>query len=115
MEQTVDEINGAQRSSYGIPSLAIAKSGETYVSYVENNKLLLTKVPSTITVVTPSLAGIKWTAGDRQSITWTYEGNPGVNVGINLLKGGSFARTIISSTPLTSGLYDWKIPVSTPP
>ena len=113
-EQTVDEMNSAQRASYGIPSLAIMKSGETYVSYVENNKLLLMKAPSTITVKSPN-GGESWTAGDKQSITWTYTGNPGVDVGINLLKGGSFARTIISSTPLTSGLYDWKIPSNLTP
>ena len=44
--------------------------------------------PPTITVVTPN--GWKnWAAGSTQTITWTYTGNPGSAVKIELLNAGS--------------------------
>jgi len=55
-----------------------------------------------------------WDAGTTHSITWTYVGNPGPDVRIDLYKGGTFISTIVSSTSSGSngiGSYKWTIPL----
>ena len=53
--------------------------------------------PPTITVVTPN-GGENWAAGSTQTITWTYTGNPGSAVKIDLYQAGLFSTNIIPST-----------------
>jgi hypothetical protein len=56
-----------------------------------------------------------WQAGTTYTIRWTYTGNPGSKVKVELLKGGSVNRTIISSTSIGSrgnGSYNWTMPVT---
>ena len=70
--------------------------------------------PPTIRVVSPN-GGEGWIAGSLYTITWTYTGSPGANVRIELLKGGVFNRTIVSSTSVGAGgngSYNWTIPIS---
>jgi hypothetical protein len=65
-----------------------------------------------IHITSPS-GGEFWPAGSKQTILWTYSGNTGATVKIELLKGGSLARTIIASTRIGSGgtgSYLWTIP-----
>ena len=69
----------------------------------------LASANSTISVGSPN-GGETWQAGTPASITWTYTGNPGSNVKIELYKGISLNRTITSSTPIVSGSYLWQIP-----
>jgi len=69
----------------------------------------LASANSTISVVSPN-GGETWQAGSSASITWTYSGNPGSNVKIELYKGTSLNRTITSSTPIVNGSYPWQIP-----
>jgi methionine-rich copper-binding protein CopC len=75
-----------------------------------------TEVP-TITVTSPN-GGENWLAGTTHTISWTYTGNPGSSVRIELLKGVSVDRTIVNSTPIGSGgngSYPWTIdPNQTP-
>ena len=66
----------------------------------------------TITVTSPSIADT-WDAGTLHLITWSYTGNPGTYVKIELLKGGVLNRTIKSSVSKGtsgSGSYNWTIP-----
>jgi len=66
----------------------------------------------TLTVTTPN-GGETWTRGTSQTIRWTYSGNPGAAVKIELFKGTTLNRTISSSAPLGSGglgSYPWTIP-----
>jgi hypothetical protein len=66
----------------------------------------------TITIVSPN-DGETLTAGNTQTIHWTYTGNPGSYVKIELLKGGVVNRTIKSLIPKGSGgngTYNWRIP-----
>jgi len=42
-------------------------------------------------------------------ITWSYTGNPGANVKIQLYNGTTLSRTITSSTPLSAGSYKWTV------
>jgi hypothetical protein len=66
----------------------------------------------TITIVSPN-GGEILTAGTTQTIQWTYAGNPGSRVKIQLLKGGVLNRTIksfISKGSGGNGSFDWHIP-----
>jgi hypothetical protein len=66
-----------------------------------------------ITVVSPN-GGENWVAGSTHPITWTYTGNPGLYVKIELVNGtGALISTIRSSISIGSGgsgSYTWTIP-----
>ncbi|MEW6419258.1 MAG: Ser-Thr-rich GPI-anchored membrane family protein [Nitrospirota bacterium] len=54
-----------------------------------------------------------WRAGTTQTIRWTYTGNPGSYVRIQLFKNGVLNRTIATRTSIGSGgsgSYNWRIP-----
>jgi C1A family cysteine protease len=75
-------------------------------------KYSLASPNSTITVVSPN-SGETWQAGTTQTIAWNYTGSPGAAVKIELYKGASLNRVIISSTSAGatgSGSYSWPIP-----
>ncbi len=55
----------------------------------------------TLTVTVPN-GGEIWKAGTTQTIRWTYTGDPGSNVKIEILKGGNI-KVITSSTSIGSG------------
>jgi C1A family cysteine protease len=71
-----------------------------------------TPVPTAgITVVSPN-GGENSKTGSYHTITWTYTGNPGSRVKIELLKNGILNRTITSRASIGSGgsgSYNWKI------
>ena len=67
-----------------------------------------------ITDVSPN-GGESWTRGTTKTIRWSYSGNPGSNVKIELYKGTSLSRTITSSVSIGSsgsGSYNWYIPTA---
>ena len=83
-------------------------TNSSYTDTSDNNFII---VASSITVSVPN-GGESWKAGTTQTIRWTYTANPGSNVKIELLKGGSLNRTIKSSTSIGSGgngSYNWAI------
>jgi C1A family cysteine protease len=59
--------------------------------------------------VTKPAAGDAWHTGTNQAITWSFTGNPGPYVKIDLLKGSDFIQTIAGSTPISSP-YNWPVP-----
>jgi hypothetical protein len=64
-----------------------------------------------ITVTEPS-GGETWIRGTSKTITWSYTGNPGPTVEIDLLKGGIKVGIIANSAPIGSsgqGSYTWPI------
>jgi hypothetical protein len=69
-----------------------------------------------VTLTSPNTAQT-WKTGASNTITWSYQGNPGSKVRIELLKGGVLDRTISYSAPVGSagqGSYKWVIPASQP-
>jgi hypothetical protein len=71
----------------------------------------------TITVVSPN-GGETWPVGSIQTIRWSYTGNPGSYLKIELLKGGAVNRTIVSSASKGrggSGSRNWTIPANQAP
>lgn len=79
--------------------------------------LTVTIVPPSLTVISPN-GGEIWKVGTTQTIRWSYAGNPGRYVEIQLLKGGVV-------TPITgrrvsigirgNGFYNWRIPSTQTP
>ncbi len=63
----------------------------------------------TITVTVPN-GGETWTAGITQTISWSYTGNPGTYVKIELLKDGVLNRSITTRASTVIGYYNWTIP-----
>ena len=69
-----------------------------------------TSSAASLTVTTPNTAE-SWVRGTTHTLRWTSTGSPGVNVKIELLKGGVVNRVISPSTP-NDGSYRWTIPAT---
>jgi hypothetical protein len=65
-----------------------------------------------LTVISPN-GGEKWRKGTTQTITWTYTGDPGDAVKIELRRAGKKQTTISLMAPNT-GSYNWTIPAKVP-
>jgi M6 family metalloprotease-like protein len=85
----------------------------SYTDISNGNFTISSAPPSTgITVVSPN-GGEKWALGSRQTIRWSYTGDPGSYVKIELLKGGVLNRVLISNTSIGSGgagSFGWTVP-----
>ena len=109
---------GSGSFNWNIPSTQVPGSDYTIKitstsnsSYSDTSDAFTINGP-TITVTSPSIADT-WDAGTLHLITWSYTGNPGTYVKIELLKGGVLNRTIKSSVSKGtsgSGSYNWTIP-----
>jgi subtilisin family serine protease len=79
----------------------------------ENTSVVATFYSSnTITLITPN-GGESWSVGGTQIIQWTYTGDPGNFVRLELYKGNVRYSMIAPRTALGSGgagLYSWRIP-----
>jgi DNA-binding beta-propeller fold protein YncE len=76
-----------------------------------------TILPPTVNVTTPN-GGESWMVGTTVPIKWSYTGNPGSRVKIDLYKGGVLDRTIssgIATGGAGNGAFNWKIPTSVTP
>jgi len=121
---TSNPISGATSSNYTTPALTQTASYWVRVSNscgdANSDTAIITVTGSaaiSINVVSPN-GGDSWPAGSTQSIHWTYTGNPGSYVKIELLKGGVVDQTIKSSTPKGrggSGSRSWTIPADQAP
>ena len=79
------------------------------VSLEEDKNVIVLFVSRTLSLTFPNLEET-WIAGSTYTIRWSYTGNPGTYVKIELLKGGVVNRTIASRVSISSGSYNWKIP-----
>lgn len=83
----------------------------TCVTTMTADKSVTATFTQYITVTAPNGGG-SWSRGTTHTIRWTYAGNPGSSVKIELLKAGALNRTITSSTSIGSGgsgSYSWSI------
>jgi FtsP/CotA-like multicopper oxidase with cupredoxin domain len=104
---------GGPLTSPGGMLTSLQVSGTCIASLVAGTPVPVPLVPS-ITVTAPN-GGETWKRGTKHLITWTYTGNPGTSVKIELLRNGVLNRTIVSSMPKGtggSGSYNWTIPSS---
>jgi uncharacterized protein (DUF362 family) len=88
-----------------------SKSNSSYTD--TSNPFAIVAPPSpAITVISPN-GGDTWSAGSTQKIQWSYTGNIGGFVKIELLKPGVKNQTIASFVSIGSGgngSYNWRIP-----
>ena len=89
--------------------IKIASTSDTTINSM-SSAFTITKVPSSITITTPS-ATTSWSTGTSYYIYWTYAGSPGTYVNLSLYDSTSaLVTTIVSSTYLSYEDYSWTIP-----
>jgi hypothetical protein len=102
-------VNGSGSFNWDIPAdqakgakYRIKIISTTNKAYKDISDGDFTIIPTSIAVTSPN-GGETWTRGSQQTIQWTYMGNPGAYVKIQLLKSGTVVRTISPGAPIGSG------------
>jgi 5-hydroxyisourate hydrolase-like protein (transthyretin family) len=101
-------------SRYSIKVYSTSKS--SYYDYNDGYFVIAQAEKPAINLISPD-GGETWQAGTTHNITWSYTGNPGNKVKIELYKKGVLKTTIITSTSIGSngsGSYSWKVPYVLP-
>jgi hypothetical protein len=70
-------------------------------------------VEKTISITSPN-GGESWQQKSIHIINWTYTGDLGSDVKIELFKAGTLDSVITQSTPLGTGSFSWTIPTNQP-
>ena len=86
-------------------------------SDTSNNNFTINSVPPSIIVTSPN-GGETWQRGTSKTVTWSYTGNPGTMVKIELLRAGALVGTMTSSTSIGTGgngSFTWNIGSSITP
>jgi Kre9/KNH-like N-terminal Ig-like domain len=113
---------GSGSFNWSIPSTQVSGSdyqikvtsltNAAYSDTSDSNFTIVGPPPPTISVTSPN-GGETLTAGSMQILRWSYTGNPGSAVKIELLKGGVLTATISYYTSIGSagsGSFNWSIP-----
>lgn len=84
------------------------------ISDLSNSTFSLGSVPvsATLQVVTPN-GGERWKTRTQQQIRWSFTGNPGAKVKVELYKGGVFKQVISASAAIGTngaGSLNWLVP-----
>ncbi|HNG94023.1 MAG TPA: Ser-Thr-rich GPI-anchored membrane family protein, partial [Acidobacteriota bacterium] len=95
-------------------TVKITSTSFSTISDVSNNTFSLGSVPvnATIQVVTPN-GGEKWKPRTQQQILWSFTGNPGAKVKVELYKGGVFKQVISAGVAIGTngaGSLSWLVP-----
>jgi hypothetical protein len=93
-------------------TIRVISTADTSCKDVSDAAFTIEKPVVSISVKTPN-GGETWDAGTSQTIQWTFSGNPGDSVKIQLWKGEALNRTIVKSTPIGSGgagSFAWLVP-----
>jgi hypothetical protein len=129
---SVYTLNDGSFTSWTIPStvatgtdyrVRITSATNAAITDTSNSNFAIT---STTTTTTPSITVTSPNGGESYArmmgtgtpvlIRWSYNGNPGSTVKIELLKEGAFYKTLTSSTSIGSagsGSYSWQISAGT--
>jgi hypothetical protein len=113
-------VSGGQGTGGGSVTYSVAaNSGSSRIGIitVAGNVFTVNQAAPTINVTAPNSAD-NWEPGTPLSITWAYVGNPGSDVKIELLKGGTVKSVITQSTSVGSGgtgSFSWTIPCNLSP
>ena len=90
----------------------ITSTSNTAYTDTSDNTFSVAPVAPGLTVVSPN-GGENWKRGGLYPIQWTYKGNPGAIVKIELFNAGVLQLTITESAPVGTGgagTFDWTIP-----
>jgi hypothetical protein len=93
------------------PEHAITESNESDNVY---SKTIVVGAPGKITVVSPN-GGETWQTGSKQSIQWTYTGDPGPKVKVQLFKNNKLQKTMKTGVAVGSagtGSTPWTVPAT---
>ena len=97
-------------SSTGIRTAFLSMTSNDPVAPILSVALAGTgSAPQALTVMSPN-GSENWTTGTKLTVQWTYSGNPGPFVKIELLKGGVLNRTIKARISAGKGAYTWTVP-----
>src|SRR5450759_3603111 len=97
-------INSTQTLGSDYKVMVTSTTNSAYTDTSDNNFTISAPAISSITVTSPN-GGETWARGVTQTIKWTYVGNPGSSVKIELMKGGVLNSTINSSTSIGTVSY----------
>jgi hypothetical protein len=107
---TVGSYNWAIPSTQALGSnYKIKVTSTTNSAISDTSDAPFTITGPSITVTLPN-GGETLYRGSVVPVKWSYTGSPGANVKIELYNGTTLSRTITSSTPLSTGTYNWTIP-----
>lgn len=108
-ETIVNERGGLFDAESGIMVGLVTKDEAKIVSTVFLGE------PGNQFLVSSPNGGEAWVIGTSRTIGWTYTGNPGPFVRIELLKGGKVNRLVVASASVGSdggGSYTWEVPAT---
>jgi hypothetical protein len=74
-----------------------------------SDQFTVVHMPTTLSVTVPS-GSVNWSTGGTYSIDWSYSGNPGSYVNLDLYDSGSLVSTIASSIYVSNDYYSWTLP-----
>lgn len=113
---TIASKSWASGDVYDVKAQARCANHITIVS-PWSTPLSVTIIKIALSVISPN-GGESLKAGSRQTIRWSYTGNPGARVKIELLKGGAVNRVIKSLASKGrggNGSINWRIPSTQTP
>jgi inhibitor of cysteine peptidase len=118
LSSTITPSTSRSAGSYNwtIPSTQATGSNFTIKVTSTSNSAISDASNAPFTIAAPSITVTSPNGGETLSrgsvvpIKWSYAGNPGANVKIELYNGTILNRTITSSTSLGTGSFNWTIP-----
>lgn len=76
-----------------------------------SDQFTVTHIPSTLTITSPTLS-TRWSTGSQYSIYWTYSGNFGPYVRVDLYDSTALVSTVSSSWNVQYSPCNWTVPSS---
>ena len=114
-------LGGSGQYSWAIPASQTEGSGYSVKvtstlssTYTDTSDAGFSIVNTGLTLTAPN-GGEVWAPGTSHNITWTYTGNPGTDLKLELLKSGAVVSTLATAAPIGSNGTDsfvWAIPAN---